>query len=723
MGLLALVALVLFGLLGTRLWFLQTVQASPLQERVNAARQKTVYIPPERGRIFDIDGRILADNRRVLTVTVDRQQIRRDSMRAELFARLSGPLGVPVEEMERRYKDVIYSTFLPLPLAEDVDEPTVLYLMQRSEDFPGVDVQENYAREYPYAPLASHVIGYMGAITKADLDHYLGLGYQRNERVGRFGVEMSMESVLHGSWGKIVYEVDSANRPLRVLEQVDPIPGQDVQLTLDLDVQQYAEQALQTKLQMQRAELVNNPRDAKGEYAFPEFPEQVPYKAPAGSVIVMDHSNGHIVAMASYPTFDNRWMNADISGDKFSQLFPDTDDPDRSILVNRAIQGRYNLGSTFKPFVAYAALHSGLLTANNYFEDEGTYKMESVSEEARKAGVRFEYKNATCAGTLRPCVYGNVNVEDALAVSSDTFFYRIGERMMGLPGEALQDQLRLFGFDEDTGIDLPYEFDGVVPNASVKKDYAERGVIKEEEGRGYYSGDNVQLAIGQGLLSATPLQLATGYATFANEGFVMVPEIVNAIYAPGTPDGEPGRAALESGTLLQSFSTPKVARQLDMPPEIRDPIIHGLERVITGPGVTSDSYHKTTGEHLFDPPSWFAGIVPDYPYEEIPIAGKTGTAQGKENQPWLDSSVFAAFSRSGELPYTVTAYLEKAGYGSESAAPVVKCIFMALNDPTRMDPVLPSMQLDLTSTEVATPLTLTDSMCLNPATLGSTIRE
>lgn len=723
MGLLALVALVLFGLLGTRLWFLQTVQAAPLQQRVNAARQKTVYIPPERGRIFDVDGRIMADNRRVLTVTVDRQQIRRDSVRAELFSRLSGPLGVPVEELERRYDDVIYSTFLPLPLKEDVDEPTVLFLMQRSEDFPGVDVQEDYMREYPYAPLASHVLGYMGAITADDLEQYLDLGYQRNERVGRFGVEMSMEQVLHGSWGKVVYEVDAANRPLRVIEQVDPIPGQDVQLTIDLDIQQYAEQALQTKLQLQRQELVSNPKDAKGEFVFPTFPEQVAYKAPAGSVVVMDHSNGHVVAMASYPTFDNRWMNAEISGEKFNQLFPDTADPDQSILVNRAVQGRYNLGSTFKPFVAYAALHSGLLTPNDRYKDEGTYKMESVSDEARNAGVRFEYKNATCAGTLRPCVYGSVNVEDALAVSSDTFFYRIGEKMMDLPGEALQDQLRLFGFDADTGIDLPFEFDGVVPNAAVKKDYAERGVITEDEGSGYFSGDNVQLAIGQGLLSATPIQLATGYAAFANEGFVMVPEIVKAIYAPGTPDGDPGMAALESGTLLQSFSAPNVARQLDMPSNVRDPIINGLTRVITGPGVTSDSYHKTTGEWLFDPPTAFSGYVSEYPYDEIPIAGKTGTAQGQANQPWLDSSVFAAFSRTPDLPYTVAAYLEKAGFGSESAAPVVKCMFMALGGAVGTDPVQPSMRLDITSTQVAAPMALADPMCLNPAKSGAAIRE
>ena len=270
------------------------------------------------------------------------------------------------------------------------------------------------------------------------------------------------------------------------------------------------------------------------------------------------------------------------------------------------MQGRYNLGSTFKPFTAFAALDTGLITANTFHDDTGMYRLTSVDPNLCDAGlVRCEYKNATCAGTSRPCVYGDgQRRRGALAVSSDTFFYKIGERIMeengGLP--ILQEQVRLFGFGADTGIELPFEFDGKVPDRDLKAEYADLGVISEDEGRGYYVGDNVQLAIGQGLLSATPLHLTVGYATIANQGFVYQPKIVQAIWNPGTPDGEPGFVDLSRGTVFQDRERPELVRQIPMPPEIRDPIVMGLTRVICphgGCGVDSDYYHKTTGENLF----------------------------------------------------------------------------------------------------------------------------
>ncbi|MCU1360468.1 MAG: pbpA, partial [Ilumatobacteraceae bacterium] len=378
---LAMVGLVLVGALGTRLWFLQGVQAQDYQSSVDKAKQRTVMLPPERGRIFDADGRILADNQRVLTVTVEWSVIRNNKRRAALFQRLSGPLKTPIVDLEQRYKEGkdLYDPLLPMPLVENVDEPTVQFLLERSQDFPGVDVTEDWKRVYPYAPLASHVIGYMGAITKDTLSDYLLLHYNRNERVGQFGVEASMEKELHGQWGKQVWEIDAAGNTVRLLEEVPPVAGQDIQLSIDLDLQQYAEEALETKLKQRRdlptdgevckcADLAaHNPIDPKktdNERVYSsskEFgtDEWIQYKAPAGSVVVLNDSNDQVLAMASYPTFDNRWLNAGISKEKFDQLFPQSDDPDQSILVNRAIQGRYNIGSTIKPFVSWSAMHSG----------------------------------------------------------------------------------------------------------------------------------------------------------------------------------------------------------------------------------------------------------------------------------------------------------------------------------------------------------------------------
>ncbi|MBG7603357.1 MAG: hypothetical protein IZT58_01825 [Actinobacteria bacterium] len=715
LGVLALVATLLFGLVGARLWFLQTVEQEALQEKVNTTKLRTVPLLPERGRIFDADGRIVADNERVLTVAVDWQVIRRSDDRAEIFRRLSGWVDVPVEEMEARFDSQVYSPFLPMPIAEDIDERTATALKERVEDLPGVTIIEESRRVYPYAPLASHVVGYMGRITAETKDVYQDAGYYLNERVGQFGIELSMEEELHGNWGSVTYEVDNASRIVREVSLTPPINGNDVQLTIDLDQQQYAEQALETQLRRRSLEYSTNPLDPETKFqtlVFPDYPRQVPFKAPAGAVVVQNHDNGHVIALASYPTFDNRWFESDLSGGKFEEIFPSVDefgepiDPDESILVNRAIQGRYNLGSTFKPFTAYAALNTGLLSVNDYYVDQGNYRMTSVPDDQCDAGlVRCVYKNATCSGTGRSCVYGAVDVETALAVSSDAFFYRVGELLMTENDyqPVLQEQVRLFGFGADTGIDLPFEFDGTVPDAELKAEYAELGVISEAEGAGYYTGDNVQLAIGQGLLSASPLQLAVGYSTIANHGFVMKPEIIKAIYEPGVPDAlEPGFADISQARLaVEPNIDGEVVRQISMPQAIHTEISEGLRRVIQGPGTTSDFYHSTTGEKLF----YF------YPRSAIPVAGKTGTAQGAGNYPWNDSSAFAAYSRDPARPYTVTAYLEKSGYGSQGAGPVVKCMFLQLSGIAPTDPVVLSDPLDAESEVAAGPKRLADTSC------------
>jgi penicillin-binding protein 2 len=709
MAVLGIVSVVLVGLLGTRLWFLQVVDAPGLEERVSANRTRTVALLPERGRIFDSDGRILADNQRVLTITIDRGVLKRSSDREVLFERLSGPLGVPIAELEDRYASQRYDPLQPLPLKEDVTETEALFLLERREDYPGVDVREDWRRTYPYAPLASHVVGYLGAIRKDEVDSYRARGYLLSERVGQFGVEKSFELDLRGTPGSVTYEVDSRGAILGVVERVEPTAGRDLLLNIDLDLQQFAEETLETQVRNRRLATVRNPRDEQGELVFPDAPEVVPYKSPAGSIVVLDHSTGRVIAMASYPTFDNRWFASGVSGEKFRQIFPETKDPDLSILVNRAIQGRYNLGSTFKPFVAYAALNSGQLPGGVEYavEDKGTYRLSSGSiDSSRCDKVRCEFRNATCRATGKPCVYGRVNVVDALAVSSDVFFYKIGDEIFSERGgqPILQEQVRLFGFGSRTGIDLPYEFAGTVPDAALKRQLAERGAISQEEGRGYYVGDNVQLAIGQGLLSATPLQLAVGYASIANGGFVMRPLVARALLAPGTPDRADavGFADLGVAEIEVDFAGPDIVRQLDMSDGKREALDTGLSRVVTGPGVTSDYYHSTTGEALFR----------YYDYAKLPIAGKTGTAQGFQSRPWNDSSGFAAYSRDITQPYTVAAYLEKAGYGSQGAAPVVKCLFSAMAGDVRLNPVFMSDPLDTSSRYAALPRQMPLTNCL-----------
>ena len=712
LAVLATVAMLLGSLLTVRLWFLQAVDAPGLEQRVQEVRTRTVKLTSERGRIFDIKGRIMADNERLLTITLDRAVISGPLARQQMWNRLSGALGMSVQELEDRYVSKRYNQLQPVPLKEDVSEDLAIFLRERSEDYPGIDIVENWRREYPYAPMASHVLGFLGAIRESETTYYKNLGYDPDARVGQFGVEQTYESVLRGKSGYVKYEVDSRGRILRLIERKEPIPGNDLQLTIDLDIQQFTEQALQTEIMVRRR--TEAPTVLSFGQPDPAYPEITYYKAPAGSTVVLNHETGAVVAMASYPNFDNRWFNAGITSEKFAELFPVTKDPDQSILVNRAISGRYNLGSAFKPFVAFAALNTGQLAGGTDYtlKDEGTYKLESIPKERCQLNVKCVFKNAVC-GNGAPCKYGRINVVTALAVSSDVFFYKIGEQIFTQRGNkpVLEEQVRLFGFGSPTEIDLPYEFIGTIPNKDLKQRLAASGAIAKDEGRGFYVGDNVQFSIGQGLLSASPLQLAVGYGALANGGKVVRPRVVRAILAPGTPNGKSGRVNLAKSIVLQSFAEPQVVRDIQIRPEIRDPIVRGLTRVIEGPGVTSDFYHATTGEKLFR----------SYPSRSLPIAGKTGTAQGAGNLPWNDSSVFASFSKDPKQPYSVVAYLEKSGYGSRAAAPVVKCVYTALAGKTTVAPAVPADPLDVASFAVASPQLLSNPLCL--VGVGSSVRD
>jgi len=713
---LVIVASTLLGLLTVRLWFLQAIDAPALEVKVREVRTRTIKISPERGRIFDVKGRIVADNERILTLTIERAVIAKPLARQQMWNRLSGALNMSVTQLEDRFASKRYDQLQPLPLKEDISEDLAVYIRERSEDYPGVDVREEWRREYPFAPVASHVVGFLGAIPAGEKSesYYKTLGYDPDARVGQFGVEQTYEAVLRGTPGYVKYEVDSRGRFLRQLERKDAIPGNDIQLTIDLEMQQFTEQALQQELLMRRR--TEAPTVLSFGEPDPRYPEVTYYKAPAGSSVLLNHETGEIAAMASYPNFDNRWFNAGITGEKFSQLFPNTEDPDQSILVNRAISGRYNLGSSFKPFVAFAALNTGQLPGGvKYFlKDEGTYKLESIPEERCQLNVKCVFKNANC-GNGAPCKYGRVNVEDALAVSSDVFFYKIGEEIFIERGNrpVLEEQVRLFGFGSPTEIDLPYEFIGTVPSRFLKEQLAEVGAIAKEEGEGYYVGDSIQFSIGQGLLSATPLQVALAYGVLGNGGKVLKPRVVRAIWAPGTPPGKPNMVDLEKGVIVQDLSAPQVIRDIAIRPEVRDPIVAGLKRVITGPGVTSDFYHSTTGESLFR----------TYPKAVLPLAGKTGTAQGFGNLPWNDSSAFGAFSLSKKHPYSAFAYVEKAGFGSRAAAPIVKCLFTALAGRVTPDKAEPTDPLDINSVTPAPPQLLRPQNALCLVGTGSAVRD
>jgi penicillin-binding protein 2 len=293
-----------------------------------------------------------------------------------------------------------------------------------------------------------------------------------------------------------------------------------------------------------------------------------------------------------------------------------------------------------------------------------------------------------------------IGVTEALTVSSDTFFYQIGDAFLELTGgqPIFQNGLRQFGFGQRTGIDLPFERSGILPDKQVMAALRKKKVINPDET--FTSGQSILLSVGQGVLAVSPMQLVNAYSAIANNGSRLQPSVLKAIFAPGTPDSDSvGYADLTQAQVVFTRD-PKVLQTIDMRPELRDPVLKGLQNVVRLVAVNG---HMATGGRVFM----------KFPLDRMPLAGKTGTAQGAGNRSENDSSVFVAFSTDPSQPYTVGAYLERSGYGAQAAAPVVKCLFYALGGFTKMENVRQADPLDLTATVPAPPRQLANTACMS----------
>ena len=692
LSVLSVVVLGLFGALFARLWFLQVAAAPGLEQAVAQGHERTVILPPTRGRIVDIEGRVLADNKPSLAVVVDQNQLRRKDSRLALWQLLAGPLNISIADLEERYNSPKFERLEALPVAENITEQTAIYIKERSENFPGVDIIEMARREYRYGPLAAHIVGYVGFIQKEDWTTYKGKGYRLSDRVGVTGIEQSFEEVLRGKAGFKRVEVDNVNRVVREIERVEPIPGNDVQLTIDLKLQQYTEQILAIELRKRAQERPNRPIDIRDGKEF--GPEKPFFPATVGSVVITDVQTGAVVAMASNPTFDPRWYDGVTPAAKLDELFGYEKNPDGTTrklngqpvaknngpIFNRAVSGQYAIGSTMKLFTALAAMRYGLLDPDKDFDDAGKWTMPNCNPED-PGGCLF--RNAGGAS------YGKVKLSDALMVSSDAYFYELGARLY-LETQAgtdpLQTELRLFGFDKRTGIQLPGEQPGLIPDKAVKKRMADQGAITRFAGSDYFVGDNVNLAIGQGLIGVTPLQLANGYATFANGGIHYAPRIAKAIYEAGSPLLNGGRIDLSKAKLIQSFE-PVVVNTIELPADMALPVLDGLSRV-----VSTDRLDNGNGATAKDA---FKG----YDQDRLRVWGKTGTAQTDKEKDERDTSLFVSFGGppDGQPKWAMAAVLEDSGFGGRAAAPVTRCIWEALGQYDKVAEPKQSEPLDKTN--------------------------
>lgn len=601
-----------------RLWYLQILTAPERKLQAAANSERIVHEEAPRGRILDRLGRVLVDNRASNVVAIDRLTLDQldDEERVELFGHLSGVLGVAVSDIEARLTDQRVSPFTPVPVAEDVSESLMVQLRERRDQLPGVVAQTVAMRDYPHVNLAAHVLGYVGEVNDTEIKAAAGK-YRLGDRVGKAGVEKTYEAELRGTPGVRRIEVDREGRPLRVISTTPPLQGNDIVLSIDLDAQAAAEASLAEGLAAaQQREFSDDGSNLV---------------ADAGAVVALDVRNGTVVAMASFPSYDLPGLADGISQAEWEVLNPPDDRA--APFVNRALQGTYQPGSTWKIVTADAALRSGLITDRSTYNDTGTYTIPGDC-----TGRGCTRQNAGRAA------YGTVDVRRAMAVSSDVFFYDLGARLWQERAtygkNAIQDVAAMLGFGKATGVALPSERAGLVLTEESKNERAARNLASP----GWFTGNNVNQAIGQETMEVTPIQLANAYATYANGGTLHAPNLALEV-----------RKA--SGEVVRTIA-PRVISRVDLPPHVRDPIVDGLRRVLTDSGGTARVA--------------FSG----FPLGEWGIAGKTGTAQAKPKQ---DTALFAAWGPIRDPEYAVAVVMEQSGFGSSAAAPVARRVLGVLS--------------------------------------------
>jgi penicillin-binding protein 2 len=531
-----------------------------------------------------------------------------------LYRRLGRVIGMRPQSIHSRViqavADTPYSNVTVKTLSGD--RAAFNYLLEHKDQFPGVVVEKRYLREYPYKDLAAQLFGTVNEISPAQrkLKRYRGIS--AGTRIGQSGLEQRYDRYLRGRDGYTRVVINSTgNRDEQAsATRVEPKQGERVQLTLDLALERVANNALRKAIGW---------ASANG--------------AQAGAYVAMDPTNGDILALGSYPSFDANILAKPISQRTYDAL---TSESRGAPLLNRAIASGYPTGSTFKPITAMATLEGGIISPTEIINDTGSYKLGTQS-----------YQNAKGAS------FGAINMTQALKVSSDIFFYELGARANGR-GPIIQKWARELGLGRRTGIDLPGESAGLIPDAKwrnagyqkyiacTKKAHVTRGSTQALFACGgiereWSAGDNVNLAVGQGDVQATPLQLATVYSTIVNGGKVVRPHLGSAIQ-----DG--------AGRLVEQlrFAT---RRTVEFSASSRQTIMNGLNAAATQAGGTS------------------ADIFKNYKW---PIYGKTGTAE-RGLDP--DQSWYAVYVDHPTKPIVVVTTVEKGGFGAETAAPAA-CLIL-----------------------------------------------
>jgi len=579
------VALALFAIIFFRLWYLEILSGDKYLAEAKENRVRVIKVQAPRGDVVDRNGTVLVDNRVGIAVQIEPQKLPPEGApRASLYRRLGRVLNMrPARvrsEIVQQRKAVPYSN---VTIKTDASSAQYSYLFERQQKFPGVTVSRVYLRRYPHHNLGAQLFGTVGEISPEDQRLSRFRGVKQGTIVGKGGIEATYDRYLRGREGATRVQVDANGRPKGELQKEEPQGGKQVKLSLDLDLQKAGQEAL---------------IEAGGGLP--------------SAFVALDPRNGEVVGMGSHPTFDPNVFSKPVKPSLFRRL---NSEEHGAPLFNRAIAGTYPTGSTFKLITATAGLQSGVITPGTVLDDPGSVTIGNI-----------EFQNAGRVAN------GAVALRQAIQVSSDVYFYKVGAQLNGVRGEPLQSWARKLGIGRPTGIDLPGEFGGLLPTPK----WRDALFRKKKTDRPWAIGDNVNLSVGQGDLQATPLQMAVAYATIANGGRVVRPHL--------------GLEVEDAEGRLQQRIDPGATRRVKVSDANRQAILDGLRLAAGAPGGTSSDV--------------FGGFP-------RPVYGKTGTAErpGQEDQSW-----YVAYVPDKRRPIVVAVTVEKGGFGAESAAPAARLI-------------------------------------------------
>jgi penicillin-binding protein 2 len=576
-----------FGLVVARFVYLQVVRYEYYATRAEENRISLVPIAPNRGLIMDRNGLVLARNYSAYTLEITPSKVRNLE---DTIDELSTMIEILPKD-RKRFKKLLEESknFESLPIRTRLSDMEVARFIAQRYRFPGVDIKARLFRQYPFTEFAAHALGYIGRINQKEMariedDEELAANYRGTEHIGKTGLEQSYEKELHGVTGFEQIEVDASGRAVRSLARTPPVPGNNLQLTIDAELQRIAEEAFGNR---------------------------------RGSLVAIEPGSGGVLALVSTPRFDPNLFVDGITPDNWDVLNTSLDKP----MVNRALNGAYPPGSTFKPFMALGALVTGKRAAHVAISDPGYFVFGNNTFRDDKVGG-----------------HGMVDMIKSIVVSCDTYYYTLANEM-GI--DLIAEFMGKLGFGARTGIDIEGESIGVLPSQAWKKKR-----FKKPEQQKWYAGETISIGIGQGYNAYTPIQLAHATATLAAGGVMFRPHIVKYV--------------IDAQTGAKRVIEPVPIANLGFKPEHLDVIRKGMVGVNTG----------GTGARAF------AGVK----YE---VAGKTGTAQvyslkgakykeSEVHERMRDHALYIAYAPADKPRIALAVLVENGGFGAAAAAPIAR---------------------------------------------------